>query len=355
MPTRPTVPPDDAPFTPASVARTFHAVIDSTANQNSISGGGAIVSRGGTNTVVPIGAAIGLFELTENFNNDDLPDDAKYPYQPAAYWWHAKATRLEYYGNADDPDWDTPDGASDDTTVPETGYVWAPAGFQVDSDDPDRDLPDTMQSDKTFVASACSGMFILCWYDDRADAWVLIETFAKQVTGRLTEDLYQCDSATAKLETFDSKGKQQFIVPFTVWDSIGTVANQIMQEFDGDGTPYIPAGTCFAADFHADRGKGKGTNPDDDDQSRGGRWVVKQFGECCLEGSGSEGSEGSEPGSEGSGGSDHGSGGSGECVHLPNWLTSMPGYDAGKTQVFGHDHGCGKWFDVEPCSSGSGS
>jgi hypothetical protein len=48
---------------------------------------------------------------------------------------------------------------------------------------------------------------------------------------------------------------------------------------------FVPAGTCFTADWHADSQQ----------------WEIDDFAACCPQGSGSEGSEGSE-GSAGSGG-----------------------------------------------------
>lgn len=53
---------------------------------------------------------------------------------------------------------------------------------------------------------------------------------------------------------------------------------------------------------------------------------------------------------------EEGSGSGCDCLAIGGEdLATLPGYDATKVQILGHETGCLKWFDTDECGSGSGS
>ena len=105
----------------------------------------------------------------------------------------------------------------------------------------------------------------------------------EEIRGRLTEDLYGCDSAAAVSIRVDGQGNETDDDPFTVYDPLNLVAACLIALTDAGGELYLPAGTCFYAHRFQDSDN----------------WELHEIGGCCVQGSGSGGSEGSE-GSEGS-------------------------------------------------------
>ena len=105
---------------------------------------------------------------------------------------------MEYYPGSQD--WHAPSsfGSSGEAT-PETAYVWAPAGYQLDSVDGDRNMPDGMQGSSQFMPAAGNGAWVWCFYDEGPGCWVVLQPFEDIIRVQLTEDWYACCNAQASI------------------------------------------------------------------------------------------------------------------------------------------------------------
>ena len=123
------------------------------------------------------------------------------------------------------------------------------------------------------------------------------------IRGRLSEDLYGCDSAKAiEIAVLPNGIHGEIGFPFSVHDPLNKVAASLIAMVDPSSELHIPSGTCFTATWY------------DDSQ----QWEVDDFGLCCDQGSGSE-----SEGSEGSGGSGSGS----ESQHPPSAVSFITDVD----------------------------
>ena len=100
---------------------------------------------------------------------------------------------MEYYPDDDQQDWNTPDGADDGETTPDTITVWAPTGYQLGDEDSDRALPTALQDDSGsgpyFYPPAGNGEWILCLYDEPSGCWIATQPFEDILGIELKADL----------------------------------------------------------------------------------------------------------------------------------------------------------------------
>ena len=87
----------------------------------------------------------------------------------------------------------------------------------------------------------------------------------KKRRGRLREDLYGCDSATAVVLSVDPSENVSQGGSFTVYDPLNKTAASLLAVPDEGGTLYIPSATCFEASWHDDSAQ----------------WEIDEFGQCC--------------------------------------------------------------------------
>ena len=130
------------------------------------------------------------------------------------------------------------------------------------------------------------------------------------IRGRLTENLYSCNSADAIRMFYDEDDVEITLSvdpngkwTFTLHDPLAVTDACLISEVDGEGNLYLPTGTCFYAYRH------------DDSMN----WELLVVGKCCPgSGSGSDSGSGSGSGRGSGSGSGSGSGiGSGNCPCPP--------------------------------------
>ncbi|MGO9114401.1 MAG: hypothetical protein ACLP9L_34730 [Thermoguttaceae bacterium] len=273
MLSRPQIPPPGSPLpppgSPGALGQVLTEIASAAAREDAPNNG--LVGRAGTYTAPPPQTSIALFQLTGNFNDDDLADGQTWPFQPDASWFHANATRVEYYSGAQQ--WDIPLSSGDSssgTSVPETACVWHNAGCQIDSVDHDREMPAAMQGSGQFMPAVGSGAWVWCFYDEGPGCWVVLQPFEDIIRVQLTTNWYACCKADANIliATGDapsdsgssSSGTTDtscvvFNTGYTVacYDTVNAITNDPNAVFDPIlGLYYIPSGNTAVVKRFAD-------------------------------------------------------------------------------------------------------
>ena len=114
MPQPPFIPPAGSPITPRPGAHReiLAGLAAAAARKDWVPGG--ITAEGESDQALPAIPQIALFEITDNFTSGDPSDGTPNP--PYGNWFHAPATKVEYYPAP--AKWSTPANAGDETTIP---------------------------------------------------------------------------------------------------------------------------------------------------------------------------------------------------------------------------------------------
>ena len=151
MPTRPTIPPAGSPVAPPALlpgptGPCRRGRPPGLARRGLVGQDGAL---GGP----PPQVSIGLFQITDLFTNNALPDGQQWPFSPSTDWYWAPATRIEYYGQTTQ-NWNTPAGESDASTTPERRISGPP-----------QPCP---------TAAGVQNEWVWCFYDEGPGPWVIL-------------------------------------------------------------------------------------------------------------------------------------------------------------------------------------
>ena len=213
MPTRPQIPPAGTPISPpgqpGALRETLAAIAAATPTQAAMQNG--IEGSEGPAAVAPPQVSIALFQLTEDFNDHALPAGATWPTQPSSTWFHAQATRVEYYPGSGQQQWATPDQQGDDATTPETAYIWYPTSYQYSSGS-----SSGVGSVSGTNPGLGAGSRVWCLYDETAGVWVVLYPAPVWASGYVYDGQNLDGSASVHFSSLLANG--------ITWDETGTRA-----------------------------------------------------------------------------------------------------------------------------------